>query len=315
LKPTTDLANESSPKGVSPLDAKVEKQDAPKVIKAGSVEAFEELKEKKREKTAARLHKEKMRRKAELPEWMQDKTPEEIEAIEEEKRREKQAKAREKGNKAFLTTLGSKLHKEEEVCEFKELVDLSRKYNITLDELKIAREEFAIYDVGQKGEISRDEFQRLVRARCNLPTDKSLPMHLVSALGKSRDDEGNAVTFEDFLLWTIHCAYAEELMVPDPYERHIRALARQQGMLLPDVEKIKKVFDGFDTDGSGEIEEDEFKHILYKLMNVKNTADVSEKKLQRYWRELDSSGDGSCDFDEFLVWFATLFPTSAINSL
>jgi len=194
-------------------------------------------------------------------------------------------------------------------AEFRSLVNFAMTYNAPLDELKMARDQFAVYDTNRKGEISKEEFQSIVRTRCNLPSDKSVPTHLMKNLTwtRSLDKGAPVVSFEAYLLWSIHCAYCEELLVPDAYNRHIRQLARDQGMLLPDVEKVKEVFDGFDKDGSGEIEEGEFKDILCVLMKVKSESDVSATKLQRYWRELDSDGSGAVGFEEFLIWYATLF--------
>lgn len=194
--------------------------------------------------------------------------------------------------------------------EFQRLAILARKYHMTIDDLRDARDEFAHYDKVNSGTITAQEFQRLVRARCNLPTDKPFPLHLLNALGSMNIGgivSGGTVSFEDFLVWTIHCAYTEEFMVPNASERQIRQLAREQKMSLLDVEKIKCVFDSFDVDGSGEIEECEFRNILYGLWDVRNEADVSDKKLQRYWRELDFDGSGSCNFEEFLIWYTTNF--------
>jgi len=188
------------------------------------------------------------------------------------------------------------------------LADLSYSYHVQLDDLKAARDEFAAFDPGHRGEISYEQFKNLIRARCRLRSDEDVPYHLLAALRRNTSGDNTPVTFEAFLLWSIHCAYAEEFLVPDPRLRHIRQLARDYGFWLPDVEKVKEVFDGFDTDGSGEIEEDEFKAILYRLMNVKSESDVSDKKLERYWRELDSNGTGGVGFDEFLTWYANLFP-------
>lgn len=99
-------------------------------------------------------------------------------------------------------------------------------------------------------------------------------------------------------------------MMPSPTERRTRQLAREHGMPLPDVEALTNFFNEFDTDGSGEIDEDEFRGILYKIIGVKTETDVPLKRLQRYWREVDMDGDGSITFNEFLIWHKTCFMKS-----
>lgn len=211
----------------------------------------------------------------------------------------------------FTGTLSLKTPKDvqDQRSECPSLVNLARKYQMRLEDLRYARNEFNSYDTAQKGKISYEEFQNLVRTHCDLPMGKSVPLHLMSALpsGDLDNDFEGSVSFEDFIFWTIQCAYTEELMVPNAKERRLRELARGMGMRLPDVEKVKVLFDGFDKDGSGEIEEDEFIHILYILMEVKNESDVSEKKMHRFWRELDSDGSGAVGFHEFLIWYSTMF--------
>lgn len=194
--------------------------------------------------------------------------------------------------------------------KYRSLVDMARMYHVPLEELRDICDEFESYDTSQSGEISKSTFCDLIRARCNLPAHNSVPIHLTSSIEMTESARSESVSFEDFLFWSMHLSYSEEYLVPNPQDRNLRKLAREQHMLLPDVEKIKRIFDGFDTDGSGEIEKNEFKHILYRLMDV-NEADVSDKKMERYWKELDWDGSGAVSFDEFLVWYATLFPQGA----
>lgn len=200
--------------------------------------------------------------------------------------------------------------------EFRLLVNLSRKYHLRLDELKEALEKFRTLDSDASGEISLDEFKNLIRHLCNVPQEEyeEIPYYLMNSLRSSMDrDDSGTVSFEEFVLWNLSCAYSEEMMVSDPHDRHLRQLARERGLLIPDVEKIKNVFDSVDTDGSGKIEEIEFRSMLYKLMNAKSEADVSEKRLHRYWRELDADGDGAIGFDEFLGWYCKSFGLGMIE--
>merc|ERR1712003_21752 len=96
------------------------------------------------------------------------------------------------------------------------------------------------------------------------------------------------------------------MSVPCLREREIRKVAREQNIPILDVERIRKMFEEFDVDGSDEIEEAEFRHILYRLWNVKDVSDVPVKRLHRLWRELDTDNSGSIGFTEFLVWYQCL---------
>jgi len=105
-------------------------------------------------------------------------------------------------------------------------------------------------------------------------------------------------------------AFAEEVLVPDQRERHIRQLAREHGLFLGDIEKIRKTFDQFDENGSGFIDRLEFKEVMLVLMKVQNPQDLSDKMLDRYWHEVDNNFSGSVSFEEFLMWFTLYFDPS-----
>jgi len=72
------------------------------------------------------------------------------------------------------------------------------------------------------------------------------------------------------------------------------------------VERVKCLFDKIDVDGSGEIEQGEFRILLYDLLQCRKD-DIPVKRLQRYWREVDLDGSGSVGFNEFLIWYKTSF--------
>jgi Ca2+-binding EF-hand superfamily protein len=205
---------------------------------------------------------------------------------------------------------------ESEMLEIRHLVYLSRKYHIGLDEIKEAREKFFSYDRSGNGEITLDNFKLLAHDFCHIPQDHTVPFHLVDALQDRQHIDGEqqyhgadrTINFEEFLLWKMTCAYTEEMMVQDPADRHIRKLARERGMLLPDVESIKETFDRFDVDRNNKIDEQEFKGILCKLFGLANEQSMSASRLHRYWREVDLKCKGDVGFEEFLSWYCKCFP-------
>eukprot|EP00928_Gymnodinium_smaydae_P035481 TRINITY_DN24968_c0_g1_i1.p1 TRINITY_DN24968_c0_g1~~TRINITY_DN24968_c0_g1_i1.p1 ORF type:complete len:150 (-),score=49.55 TRINITY_DN24968_c0_g1_i1:112-561(-) len=132
--------------------------------------------------------------------------------------------------------------------------------------------------------------------------DKPIPPHLrPGTLGQ--EYVGLDMTWEDFISWIASRYWTEEMTLASEKERRLRQLARDHNILLLDAEVAQRLFDEYDYDRSGSIEEEEFKSIYYKIFNVKDPSDVSALRLQRYWREVDNDGSGRVCFPEFLLWY------------
>lgn len=182
---------------------------------------------------------------------------------------------------------------------------MARKHKLPLEEVRMRRQEFQSYALDEEGKMPHLEFRDVVRRYCGIEPGGDIPAHLLRQHDKM--ESGAGVTFEDFLLWTVVTAWLPERLVSDPEERRLRQIARDNGLCITDVERIKATFDKFDNDGSGYIEEKEFRNLVLTLMNVKNPSDVSAKRLHRYWCEVDSDRSGSISFEEFLQWYYNLF--------
>ena len=68
---------------------------------------------------------------------------------------------------------------------------------------------------------------------------------------------------------------------------------------------MKKVFDKYDADGSGQIEKDEFKLMMTDLVCVGKLKglEVPNGLLEDQWLSVDHDGSGEVDFDEFCEWY------------
>lgn len=183
--------------------------------------------------------------------------------------------------------------------EARGMILLAKKHHMALKTVMEAYKAFRKHDRKGVGTISEESFIRHVRKRANIPEGENIPPHLLQGMHAQSD----AIGFEDFLQWSVNTAWTEEMLMPNHEERKLRQLARQQEIPLPDVERIKRIFDHFDTNKSGMIEEEEFRGMVYKLLKVKNTADIPVKRLQRYWREIDLDSGGTISFKEFLIWY------------
>eukprot|EP00927_Polykrikos_kofoidii_P047667 TRINITY_DN41936_c0_g1_i1.p1 TRINITY_DN41936_c0_g1~~TRINITY_DN41936_c0_g1_i1.p1 ORF type:complete len:760 (+),score=159.20 TRINITY_DN41936_c0_g1_i1:154-2433(+) len=191
--------------------------------------------------------------------------------------------------------------------QFGDAIALARQHHMCVEDVRNAIALFQRFDADHDNVISLAEFMDLARHVCNVPPGEDPPSHLVQKYVSADSDKSGSVNFEEFLLWTVNTAYSEEVLVANPKERQLRRLARDYGVGLLDVERIKVVFDRFDEDKSNEIDEHEFKKVLFVLMHVKDPSHVSPQKLQRYWREVDLDGSGSISFEEFMVWYYNMF--------
>jgi len=90
----------------------------------------------------------------------------------------------------------------------------------------------------------------------------------------------------------------------------VDSLARKHNISSVDLDKIKKRFDQFDTDKSGEIEFDEFELMMGKLLGLGKPGDLPRERLERFWKEIDKDGSGSVDFSEFTEWYLKYFSNS-----
>jgi len=199
--------------------------------------------------------------------------------------------------------------KDTHVLDCKRLVALTKKYPLPACELlNMWRTWVQEIPANQTVEyLSLDDFKDTVRRVCGLEKLAKIPTHLLQKGGCPVMERG-FLTFEEFVQWSIHTAFAEEVVVRCKKERELRSIARDFDMTILDIESVQRVFNDFDTDGSGEIEEDEFRKIVLKLMKVKNESDLSERRLERYWRDVDTDGGGSIGFVEFLCWYTKEFP-------
>merc|ERR1712032_172644 len=192
--------------------------------------------------------------------------------------------------------------------EMRVCMTLAKKYKFAVAEVRDIYKEFSLYNTHMTNDISMDEFNDLIRRRAHLSDDEPIPDHLYGNVCKAeRDNPHTRINFERYLEWAISVMWSEEMQVGCAVERNIRKVAREHKVPLLEVERVKRIFDEFDTDGSGEIEECEFRHIIYKLWKVKDVSDVPVKRVQRFWRELDVDGSGSAEFSEFLVWYHSKF--------
>merc|ERR1712166_295090 len=62
---------------------------------------------------------------------------------------------------------------------------------------------------------------------------------------------------------------------------------------------VKRLFDQFDSDGTGEISAQEFPALMAHV----GQSDLSSDQLDRILKEVDADGNEKIDFAEFLDWW------------
>eukprot|EP00930_Biecheleria_cincta_P056804 TRINITY_DN42856_c0_g1_i1.p1 TRINITY_DN42856_c0_g1~~TRINITY_DN42856_c0_g1_i1.p1 ORF type:complete len:523 (+),score=93.44 TRINITY_DN42856_c0_g1_i1:118-1686(+) len=180
---------------------------------------------------------------------------------------------------------------------------LAKRYGVDLNDVRHSLREFDEADVDKSGRLSFDEFQSIIRKQCDLLPDEAIPPHLARSTWASVDADGDgSVDADEYIKWIKSHQWAEELMVPNREEREMRQFCRDNGYALPDVEDVKAAFDKADEDGSGALDEKEFRQTLCSLQNVEE-SDIAVCRFRQLWREVDANQDGSICFPEFCTWW------------
>eukprot|EP00930_Biecheleria_cincta_P011932 TRINITY_DN11511_c0_g1_i1.p1 TRINITY_DN11511_c0_g1~~TRINITY_DN11511_c0_g1_i1.p1 ORF type:complete len:536 (-),score=109.69 TRINITY_DN11511_c0_g1_i1:189-1796(-) len=182
---------------------------------------------------------------------------------------------------------------------------MSKKHALPLKVVRARLAEFKEFDEDGNNLLTMSEFEQAIKKHCKIDTDQQLPEQIRAAnLACADKDKDGSVDFEEYLLWSLQTNFVEELLVPDPSDREFRQTIRDYNLNPFDVDKIRAVFTSCDFDGAGEIEWEEFKALLCKLMNVRSDTDIPAPELRRRWREADINNQGKITFETFVVWYA-----------
>jgi len=127
----------------------------------------------------------------------------------------------------------------------------------------------------------------------------------------SAGDLDGMIDMEAFLSWYVANMFSQVCGVSmcagkAASEALINELARKHSVTPHAMDKVKRRFDEFDTDGSGQMEYDEFVEMMKKFF--KDHGDnLSPERLKKFWQEIDLDGSGEVDFGEFTHWYLKYF--------
>jgi hypothetical protein len=146
------------------------------------------------------------------------------------------------------------------------------------------------------------------------PKIRRLSGKLTSKMSRqlSQNKSGGSVMWvailEKFLEWyRANCFGAISAANQSQKESMTYDIANENEVPPQTIDKLRKRFDEFDTDGSGYIDFEEFAVMFCKLLKVKDPSHFSAQRMKRFWQEVDVDGSGEVDFQEFCTWYLKYF--------
>lgn len=189
---------------------------------------------------------------------------------------------------------------------------VSKTLLIPITEVKSCFDDFCTLDLDGSFSLSADEFERAVRKSCKITEDEPLPQNLALKYSQMDADGNRVVDFKEYVRWSQGASWSEQLLVRDERDREARKLARQHGIHLLDVERLRRVFDRHSSQTDRVITQDRFGHVIRSILKVTDPSDVPSSRLERYWREIDLDASGTVDFEEFVIWMSDRGPQQGI---
>eukprot|EP00930_Biecheleria_cincta_P022356 TRINITY_DN16326_c0_g1_i1.p1 TRINITY_DN16326_c0_g1~~TRINITY_DN16326_c0_g1_i1.p1 ORF type:complete len:378 (+),score=72.15 TRINITY_DN16326_c0_g1_i1:47-1180(+) len=187
---------------------------------------------------------------------------------------------------------------------------LSRRYNLDFHEVSYMLKELHKSPCNlPNGGMEKSTFETFLMRLFEV---KHIPQeHVHSAYTETKAGDGEPEV-EKLLLWYRDNMFSFVASLNADQEKQqssdmVKEIAQKHNISEVDLDKIKKKFDFFDTDKSGEIEFEEFEQMMGSLLGLKQASDVPTERINRFWREIDIDGNGSVDFGEFVEWYTKYF--------
>jgi len=187
-----------------------------------------------------------------------------------------------------------------EAEDFTELLSLSQTHHVPLMVVRKYWKDFQEFDLKKDNRMQRHEFTEAIRNRCSVPQDCDLSeTHFIEQWFQATSQHGEFVDFESFFLWSFGSEHMDELLVPDAKELSLRKLARKHNQDQSRVDSAKDLFDRFDLDRSGVLDESSFMRMVHHLHAGEV---VGPATVKRWCLEVHAKSSG-VSLDAFLVWY------------
>eukprot|EP00929_Paragymnodinium_shiwhaense_P099592 TRINITY_DN6131_c0_g1_i4.p1 TRINITY_DN6131_c0_g1~~TRINITY_DN6131_c0_g1_i4.p1 ORF type:complete len:345 (+),score=63.17 TRINITY_DN6131_c0_g1_i4:94-1128(+) len=187
---------------------------------------------------------------------------------------------------------------------------LSKQLNLPFDETHRAVKVFADYTGVADGEDAagakmlrvqfKDCLQNVIQVRgAKDDANEKITDRCFSICDR---DQSGYIDVQEFCIWYTSEAFSKE-MVLDEATHKLRNFAEKNGILLPDLDRYKLYFAKFDSDGSGEIDYDEFCQLVTLLWKIPKNLEIPEGRLRNFWKIADLDGGGTLNLQEFVLWY------------
>lgn len=212
----------------------------------------------------------------------------------------------------------------------RDLWKVAAELKVQLDVIKSAFEVFKAYATKRDGTpstatrhqdiinlvLTKPNFAQVLLAITGAASVDELPSELrYNTTFATADRDGSEdVDFSEFTTWYARHGFSEEILLTRE-QREIREVARKFDIVdTTEIERMKEIFDQYDTDKSGTIEFEEFEKALHTMLKVPAHLELPVARVKQFWNETDLDSSGSIGFEEFLVFYAKVFNTDGTEN-
>mmetsp|Transcript_133666 Transcript_133666/g.298843 ORF Transcript_133666/g.298843 Transcript_133666/m.298843 type:complete len:346 (-) Transcript_133666:62-1099(-) len=187
----------------------------------------------------------------------------------------------------------------------------AQKYRLDVFETKTVLTEFRHLKLNPDGSASFPDFYKFM---CRVFDTKQPSKDLLEKIYHETGMD-SAARVEKFLEWYMMNVFSRDLLglmhaaSPEKLQAEIavQKLARDLNVASSQIDNIKREFDKYDKDNSGAIDYKEFGSMLKAMLKAKDSCDLSESRIRKFWMEIDHDGSGEVDFSEFTHWYLKYF--------
>eukprot|EP00928_Gymnodinium_smaydae_P045122 TRINITY_DN30128_c0_g1_i2.p1 TRINITY_DN30128_c0_g1~~TRINITY_DN30128_c0_g1_i2.p1 ORF type:complete len:329 (-),score=44.67 TRINITY_DN30128_c0_g1_i2:82-1068(-) len=185
---------------------------------------------------------------------------------------------------------------------------LSKKYNIDHFETRRIVKSWEKFRHSPKYQRGKEQFGKFLGEIFDVEDVR--PSVVENAFEASLRVNDNELSLDDFMAWYIRNMFTDVKNLNGRKSRLSKdrmdsLIGEECGVDAHTIRAIRKAFDTYDQDKSGEIDFGEFTAMIIKLMKA-NDGDVSASRLKQFWDEARGT-DNDLSFYQFARWYAKYF--------
>lgn len=195
---------------------------------------------------------------------------------------------------------------------------LSHQWHLDLETVKAASRFFVQHatlpgiddneDIHREGILSEEAMLDVVCEICKVESVEEMTSEAKRVMIVADTNGDGVVDFEEFCVWYNSRAFLEFVNCSKEL-LEVRELGHKMKIPAIDMDYYKHLYDKFDTDGSGDIDYDEFQELMHQCMKVPAGLRIPDSRLEHFWRECDIDGSGGIDLEEFIIFYRKNFDT------